>query len=143
MSGPQPIVSLTSTDDASTFSQSTPLVIEWDVERYKDSGFTHSTSTNPSRVYVDQDGTYQIAASLRSSSSAQRAQPVARILINGSIQAQPYGSGYIRNNGSPSEYLSAVVNPPPVKLSAADSVVVQTQVESQLTVASTPTLLGP
>jgi hypothetical protein len=142
VSGPQPIVSLTSTDDASTFSQSTPLVIEWDVERYKDSGFTHSTSTNPSRAYVDQDGTYQIAASLRSSSSAQRAQPVARILINGSIQAQPYGSGYIRNNGSSSDYWSAVVNPPPVKLSAGDYVEVQIQVESQMTVVFTPTLLG-
>jgi len=34
--GYQPIVSLTSTDDSSTFTQSAPLICTWDTEREKD-----------------------------------------------------------------------------------------------------------
>jgi hypothetical protein len=129
-----PIVSVTSTDTTSTFSQSVPLICSWDVERYKDSGFTHSNSTNNTRLTVDEDGTYQIAASIRVfEASEQRAQSVARILINGVIQAQPYGSSYIRNSGDSSDYWSCVINPPPLKLSANDYIEVQIQIESQTT----------
>ena len=129
-----PIVSVTSTDTSSTFSQTVPLICSWDVERYKDSGFTHSNSTNNTRLTVDEDGTYQIAASIRVfEDTEQRAQSVARILINGVIQAQPYGSSYIRNNGDSSDYWSCVINPPPLKLSANDYIEVQIQIESQTT----------
>jgi len=140
--GYQPIVSLTSTDDSSTFTQSVPLICTWDTEREKDPGLSHSNSTNPSRITVDHDGTYLIAASLRVTSSTARAQTVARILVNGAIQAQPYGSVYIRNSGSASDYWSAVVNPPPLKLSAGDYVEIQIQVESQATVSFAPTWVG-
>jgi len=116
-----PIVSVTSTDTTSTFSQSVPLICSWDVERYKDSPFTHSNSTNNTRLTVDEDGTYQIASSIRVFEDVEaRSQSVARILINGVIQAQPYGSSYIRNSGDSSDYWSCVVNPPPLKLSAND-----------------------
>jgi hypothetical protein len=129
-----PIVSVTSTDTTSTFSQSVPLICSWDVERYKDSGFTHSNSTNNTRLTVDEDGTYQIASSIRVFEDVEaRSQSVARILINGVIQAQPYGSSYIRNSGDSSDYWSCVLNPPPLKLSANDYVEVQIQVESQTT----------
>ena len=129
-----PIVSVTSTDTTSTFSQSVPLICSWDVERYKDSPFTHSNSTNNTRLTVDEDGTYQIASSIRVFEDVEaRSQSVARILINGVIQAQPYGSSYIRNSGDSSDYWSCVVNPPPLKLSANDYVEVQIQIESQIT----------
>jgi hypothetical protein len=129
-----PIVSVTSTDTTSTFSQSVPLICSWNVERYKDSGFTHSNSTNNTRLTVDEDGTYQIAASIRVFEVTEaRSQSVARILINGVIQAQPYGSSYIRNSGDSSDYWSCVINPPPLKLSANDYIEVQIQIESQTT----------
>lgn len=140
--GYQPIVSLTSTDDSSTFTQSTPLICTWDAETEKDSGFSHSNSTNPSRITVDHDGTYLFAASLRVTSSAARAQTVAKLIVNGVIQPQPYGSVYIRNAGSSSDYWTSVVNPPPLKLSAGDYVEVQIQVESQVSVAFAPTWIG-
>ena len=140
--GYQPIVSLTSTDDSSTFTQSTPLICTWDAETEKDSGFSHSNSTNPSRITVDHDGTYLFAASLRVTSSAARAQTVAKLIINGVIQPQPYGSVYIRNAGSSSDHWTSVVNPPPMKLSAGDYVEVQIQVESQSTVTFLMTWIG-
>jgi hypothetical protein len=141
--GPLKVISLTSTDVLSTFGLTTPLVCPWDVETYKDNGFTHSNSTNNTRITVDDDGTYQIAASIRVfETSEQRAQFVCRILINGVIQPQPYGSGYIRNNGNSSDYWSAVVNPPPTKLSAGDYVEVQIQMESQTTPTFTSTFQG-
>ena len=141
--GPQHIVDLTSTDTSSTYSQSTPLICPWDVEREKDTGFTHSTVTNNTRITVDKDGTYQVAASIRAFDAVDdRIQTVAKILINGVVQAQPYGSSYIRNSGDSSDYWSCVVNPPPKKLTAGDYVEVQIQIESQITVATTSVFQG-
>jgi len=129
--GPQSIINLTSTDDSSTFTRTSPHICTWDVETYKDDGFTHSTSINNTRITIVEDGTYQIAASLRAREATDdRSQTVCKILINGVIQAQPYGSGYIRDSGNSSEYWSCVVNPPPIKLSAGDYVEVQIQGES-------------
>lgn len=131
--GPLKIINLTSTDTSSTFTRTSPLICPWDVETYKDAGFTHSNSVNNTRITMVEDGTYQIAASIRIYENAdQRAQSVARILINGNIQAQPYGSAYIRGSGNSSDYWSCVVNPPPIKLSAGDYVEVQIQGESSL-----------
>jgi len=131
--GAQPIVSVTSTDTTSTYSQSAPLICSWDVERYKDTGFTHSTSTNNTRLTVDAAGTYQISGSIRVfEDSDQRSMTACRILINGVIQAQPYGSAYLRASGSSSDYWSCVINPPPLKLSANDYIEVKVQIESLL-----------
>ena len=140
-----PIVSVTSTDTTSTFSQSVPLICSWDVERYKDSPFTHSNSTNNTRLTVDEDGTYQIAASIRvfeETTTQARSQSVGRILINGVIQSQPYGSSYIRVSGNASDYWSAVINPPPLKLSANDYIEVQIQIESDNTVSFSSDFIG-
>ena len=54
---PLPIISLSSTDVSSSIIQSTPTVLDWDVETYKDSGFTHSNITNNSRIEIDANGT--------------------------------------------------------------------------------------
>jgi len=78
---PQSIISLSSTDVTTSIIQATASVLSWDVETYKDSGFTHSNTTNNSRIEVDEDGTYEIEANIRMESSAQRAQFVAKILI--------------------------------------------------------------
>jgi len=139
---PLPIISLTSTDTTTTINQSTPQVLAWDVEREKDSAFTHSNTVNNSRINIVDDGTYQIAANIRLESSAQRLQAVSRILINGVLQSQPYGSSYIRNSGNASDFWTCSVNPPPVKLNSGDYVEIQTQVESQATTTITGTFKG-
>ena len=141
--GPLKIINLTSTDNTSTFGISTPLICPWNVETYKDAGFTHSNSTNNTRITIVDDGTYQIAASISIyDGTNQRTQTVSRILINGVIQSQPYGSSYIRNSGNASNYWSCVVNPPPIKLSSGDYVEVQIQLESEFTPSYTPTFSG-
>ena len=141
--GYQPIISLRSTDTTSTISQNAPLAVSWDTEVEKDAGFTHNTSVNASRVEVDTDGTYLISGSIRVYSTAQRFQTVAYISKNGSTLTEyPMGSSYIRNSGSSTDYWNCVINPPPLKLSAGDYVEVEIQIESQLTVAITGTLIG-
>ena len=142
ISGHQPIIDLTSTDTSTTIIQATPTVLSWVVERAKDSGLTHDNITNNSRIIVDDDGTYQILGNIRMFSTAQRCQFVARVLIDGAIQAQPYGSGYIRNAGTSSDYWSCLVTPPPIKLTAGQYVEIQIQVESQTTTAITGTFQG-
>jgi len=139
---PQSIISLSSTDVTTSIIQASASILSWDVETYKDSGFTHSNSTNNSRIEVDEDGTYEIEANIRMESSAQRAQFVAKILIDGVVQSQPYASGYIRNSGTSSDFWTCVVNPPPLKLTAGQYVEVQIQIESQATTALTATFIG-
>lgn len=136
------IVSLSSTDVSSSIIQSTPTILDWDVETYKDSGFTHSNITNNSRIEIDADGTYEIEANIRMESSDQRAQFVVKILIDGVVQSQPYGSSYIRNSGTSSDFWTCVVNPPPLKLTAGQYIEVQIQIESQITTAITGTFIG-
>lgn len=136
------IVSLSSTDVSTSINQSSPTILDWDVEIYKDSGFSHSNTTNNSRIEVDADGTYEIEANIRMESSNQRAQFVVKILIDGVVQSQPYGSSYIRNNGSSSDFWTCVVNPPPLKLTAGQYIEVQIQIESQTPTAITGTFIG-
>jgi len=140
--GPNPIIVLSSNDTTTTFNQSTPQILSWDIETEKDSSFSHSNSINNSRITVANDGTYKIEANIRASSSSQRLQLVSKILINGVVQSQPFGSAYIRNAGSSSDFWTCVVNPPPVKLNANDYIEIQTQVESQTTTSITATFIG-
>ena len=139
---PLPIISLSSTDVSSSIIQSTPTVLDWDVETEKDTGFTHSNITNNSRIEIDADGTYEIEANIRMESSNARAQFVVKILIDGVVQSQPYGSSYIRNSGFSSDFWTCVVNPPPLKLTAGQYIEVQIQIESQITTAITGTFIG-
>jgi len=101
---PLPICVLSSTNSGLTATQSTPAIFPWNVETEKDTGFTHSNSTNNTRLTVVADGTYQIQANIRMFSSQQRAQFVGRYLIDGVIQSMPLGSSYIRNNGTSSDF---------------------------------------
>ena len=139
---PQPICVLSSTNSTLTASQSTPAVLPWNVETEKDTGFTHSNSTNNSRLQVDADGTYQIQANIRMFSAGQRVQFVGKYLIDGVVQSMPMGSSYIRNSGSSSDFWTCIINPPPVKLTAGQYIQVQIQVEAQTTTALTGTFQG-
>jgi hypothetical protein len=139
---PLPICVLTSTNNTLTASQSTPSILFWNVETEKDTGFTHSNSSNNSRLQVDADGTYQIQANIRMFSAGQRVQFVGKYLIDGVVQSMPMGSSYIRNSGTSSDFWTCIINPPPVKLTAGQYIEVQIQVEAQVTSTATGTFQG-
>lgn len=139
---PLPICVLSSTNSTLTAGQSTPSILPWNVETEKDTGFTHSNSTNNSRLEVNADGTYQIQANIRMFSSGQRVQFVGKYLIDGVVQSLPMGSSYIRNSGTSSDFWTCIISPPPVKLTAGQYVEVQIQVESQTTSTATGTFQG-
>lgn len=139
----QPFISLRSNDITSSVIQSAPLVVSWDVEVNKDTGFTHSTVTNSSRIEVDEDGSYQIHGSIRVFSTAQRFQSLIYILKNGvELSEYPMGSSYIRSSGNSTDYWNCVINPPAIKLSAGDYIEVSIEIESELTVSFSGTLRG-
>jgi len=138
-------ISLTSTDNSSTYSDSTPLVIDWDVEQEKDSGFTHSNTTNPSRIQVDNDGTYQFGGLLTSEETggAQRVQFAPKLLIDGVVQNIALATGYIRSSGASSDQWPAPFVFRPLKLNAGQYVEIQIEVDSSTAQPSfNPTLLG-
>jgi len=137
-----PIIDLTSTDNTSTIIQSTPTILNWDVETEKDSPFSHSNTVNNSRIVIDEDGTYQINANIRTTSAEQRTQFVIKILIDGVVQSQPYGSAYIRNAGASSDFWTCTATPSPLKLNSGQYVEIQIQIESQITSAATGTFQG-
>ena len=139
---PLPICVLSSTNSGLTATQSTPAIFPWNVETEKDAGFTHSNSTNNTRLTVVADGTYQIQANIRMFSSQQRAQFVGRYLIDGVIQSMPLGSSYIRNNGTSSDFWTCIINPPPVKLTAGQYIEIQIQIEAQGTTTITGQFRG-
>jgi len=63
----------------------TPVAIPWDGEDIKDDDcFTHSTSTNNSRVYVDENGWYEVNYNLYYTSATYRSNVRGRIRKNGS-----------------------------------------------------------
>jgi len=126
-----PIIVLDSSDNSTSIDILSAEILSWDNEVEKDTGFLHDNTTNNSRITVSEEGTYKIEANLRVSSNSQRSQFVSKVIINGVVQTQPYGSAYIRNSGASSDFWTCVVNPSPVKLNANDYIEVQIQLESQ------------
>jgi hypothetical protein len=142
-SQPLPIIALTSTDNSSTFTEASPLIISWDVESEKDTGFTHSNSTNNSRITVSDNSTYQFGGALRIfNNSDQRIQPLPKLRIDGVVQDIAVDSGYIRNSGSASDYWSLEFTFRPLKLTANQYVEIQIGLESSNPVTFDGTLIG-
>ncbi len=142
-SEPLPIIALTSTDNSSTFTEASPLIISWDVESEKDTGFSHSNSTNNSRITVSDNSTYQFGGALRIfNNSDQRIQPLPKLRIDGVVQDIAVDSGYIRNSGSASDYWSLEFTFRPLKLTANQYVEIQIGLESSNPVTFDGTLIG-
>ena len=140
---PLPIIALTSTDNSSTFTEASPLIIPWDVESEKDTGFTHSNSTNNSRIVVSDDSTYQFGGALRVFNAGdQRVQPLPKLRIDGVIQDMAVDSGYIRNSGSASDYWSLEFTFRPLKLTSGQYVEIQIGLESSNPGTFDGTLIG-
>jgi hypothetical protein len=116
-----PVIVLKSNDNSNTFSTNLPLIVPFNIEKYKDSGFSHSNTTNNSRLIVDNVGTYQFGARIRVFNNLnQRAQPTVKIFINGIEQNWSLDTGYIRNSSGASDYWTLEFTYEPQKLSVND-----------------------
>ena len=140
---PMAVMVLKSNVDTDTFTKASPLLIPWNLEKYKDAGFSHSNTTNNTRAIVTSAGTYQISGRLRIfSPTAQRVQPTIKIYINGAVQNWSLDSGYIRNAGGSSDYWTLEFTYEPEKLSANDYLELELSLEAQNPGTYTGTLIG-
>jgi hypothetical protein len=137
------IIVLTSTDNTGTFTEASPLVVPWDAETEKDTGFTHSNVTNNTRITVVDTSTYQFGGALRIfNDDDQRLQPLPKLLIDGVEQDDAVDSGYIRFSGSASDYWSLEFTFRPLKLTAGQYVEIQIGLESSNPGTYDGTLIG-
>ena len=140
---PQSVMVLKSNVDTATFTKASPLLIPWNLEKYKDAGFSHSNTTNNTRAIVTSAGTYQVSGRLRVfSPTFQRVQPTIKIYINGVVQNWSLDSGYIRNAGGASDYWTLEFTYEPEKLSANDYLELELSLEAQNPGTYTATLIG-
>jgi len=89
-------------EDNYNINNTTPIRIDWTNETYKDSDYyTHSTSSNTSRIYVLNSGLYKITYSVNYSGDNSRKNIRTRIRINGSTyQTIGLSYSYTRNNSN-------------------------------------------
>jgi len=141
--GALPVIVLTSTDDTQVFTRSSPYTIEWDVEEEKDSGFTHSNTTNNEEIEVDDNSTYLFGGTIRVfNSNDQRTQPTVKIIIDGTLQDWNLASGYIRNAASASDYWTFDFTFIPVKLNSGQKVKLQVSHEDANPTTFDSTFIG-
>ncbi len=71
----------------------TPASIPWNTETKKDTGFTHSTTVNPSRIYLDDPGWYKVSYSVAGANQgATRNNVFCEVRFNGTTSVIPSGS---------------------------------------------------
>lgn len=108
----EPLVAQAYESGTTTFNAATP--IDWDGSsansRIIDSVFSHSTSVNPSRITINQDGLYQVSYNVSWDTTANaRRTAQCDFYINGAIASPAIGAshGYARNNTDDFESNSA------------------------------------
>ncbi len=106
----------------------TTQTIRWDVEAEKDTGFTHSTSTNSERITVSTTGRYQVLATVScQQGGSARTTLRADIIVNGST-AYPQCSA--RNYSRGSSYGDLSMNiATEIDLTAGQYIEIQTTVD--------------
>lgn len=109
-------------NDAQSVDSVSDTAINFNTSDIKDTGFTHSTSTNPSRVTVDAAGRYKIEAqiSISGTTSNYRLTMQAAVRVNGTTTRQYIDSAYVRANTGSNESNVTVLDV--VDLSADDYV---------------------
>jgi len=138
-----PVIVVKSNDDTNTFTRSSPLMIPWNQEKYKDTGFSHDNSTNNTRAIVDDASTYQFGGRIRvKNTTDQRAQPTVKIFVNGTEQDWNLASGYIRNSGDSSDDWTLEFTYEPEKLNANDYVELELSHEESNPTTYSSTFIG-
>jgi hypothetical protein len=90
-------------------NSSTPVAVGWNQEDLKDDDyFTHDNSTNNSRVYVDQNGWYEVSYNLYYDGASGRSNVRGRIRKNGSdYLGRGTSTNYTRNTTEDSGSIGA------------------------------------
>jgi hypothetical protein len=97
-SSDMPIIRLNSSAAQSANSAS-DIAIEWNNSSVKDTGFTHSTVTNNSRIEVDEDGNYSIYGAIlyQGTTANYRFTSEVTIRVNGTTTlTEKFTGGYLR-----------------------------------------------
>ena len=73
--------------------------IAWNASSYNSTYFAHSTSVNPERLTVNQNGDYLVALTIPMQTAVERSSVRARVFVNGTpFTGAITESSYIRNN---------------------------------------------
>ena len=116
----------TSTDTTTNINATT--TIQWNSEDIKDSGYTHSSSTNPDQITITQAGTYKIYAAITYTTTTQRANVALQILVNDVATGARGAGGYVRSSSSHNDGTTIVEDY--VTVSANDVIKIQTSQEA-------------
>jgi hypothetical protein len=103
----------------SNLNNTTAVPIEWRVEDIKDSGFTHSISTNPEQITIVDSGWYKVSFKVNAESqNSNRKTLESALYVNGTIVSATKCYGYARNTTD--DLLSTVLPPVEILFSASD-----------------------
>jgi hypothetical protein len=116
------------TSTASGYNINTTTTISWNSEDIKDSGYTHSDSTNNDSITITQAGTYKIYAAITYTTAVERANVALQILVNGTATGARGAGGYVRSESGHSDGTTIVEDY--VTLSADDVIKIQTSQEA-------------
>ena len=117
----------TSTDTTTNINATT--TVNWNSESIKDTGFTHSNTTNPNEITITQAGTYKVYASITYTTTVQRANIALEILVNDVSTGARGAGGYVRSASGHNDGSTIVEDY--VTVSANDVVKIQTSQEAQ------------
>ena len=112
----------TSTDTTTNVNNTT--TINWNSEDIKDSGYTHSDTTDPDEITITQAGTYKIYSAITYNTTVQRANVVLEILVNGTATTARGAGGYVRSDSGHNTGTTIVEDY--VTISANDVIKIQT-----------------
>lgn len=129
-----------SDDNTTNYNSSTPTAILWDGANIKTAGITHSTGSQPNRVYVDETGIYDLYASAYwTSGGVDRTQLKLTVWVEG-VQQTTVGEGqggYARDQSLAIKGMSHVSTV--LELTGGDYVEIRSEQDGYA--ASTPRLI--
>jgi hypothetical protein len=125
-------VTHTAQQDISSTSTASPLALSWNTEIDKDSGFTHSTVTNSSRLTVDSAGTYRLEVNAEAYNDSSNSRELISIgySINGSATLEKAGNGCYFRGTNYSDNEAWLSFSDTFKLSASDYVEIEAWIQS-------------
>lgn len=88
----------TQTTNSTNLNQSTEYAMQWSTDDRKDSGFTHSTSTNSHNITLDAAAKYLVFADIPLDGAVTRGNITARVKLDGTlVDGGIFQQGMVRN----------------------------------------------
>jgi len=98
----------TSTAD---YNETAQVAVPWDGANIKSAGITHSTGTNPERIEVDEDGTYDLWSTIYYIANGASRQSIKLTIWVDGVEQTDVGvgqGGYTRNTGGQVRSMSSI-----------------------------------